>query len=118
MRKSRAKLHKSTCCKPGYRGELCELLEALLRDAINLFDKNNCLNSDGRRLFETIARMLIEEHPEHRGIVRRARRNPCIDEVLRMARVFYICDADTLYRLGRGLTDVAVYRLKTWQGSQ
>lgn len=106
-----AKIHRHPCCKPGFRGELCELLEALLGEAWRLFDKNDCLNSDGRRLFETMARMLLEDHREYRGLVKQARSHPCLEKVLRVASVFYDCDALWLYRAGRGSIALSQYEL-------
>ncbi len=97
-----AKMHRHPCCKPGFRGELCELLEALLRESQRFFDKNDCLNSDGKRLFETIVRMLLGDHSEYNKLVKQARRHPCLEKVLRVASVFYDCDALWLYRVGRG----------------
>ncbi len=102
MKQNQAKIHGHKCCKPGYRGELCELLETLLLGSRDFFDKNDCLNSDGRRLFETIVRLLLDEHHEYKELVKRARKQPCLENILRLSRVFYNCDALELYRIGRG----------------
>lgn len=81
------------CCRPGYRRDLCSLYEALTRDP-SLWDKRLLLNSDGRRLFESLARLLLEEHPEHRRLVHRARREPTWENIARMAVLsFYACAA-------------------------
>ncbi len=42
------------------------------------------LNSEGRKVFEELARMLIDEHPELKKIVTRARRNPTLENVARV----------------------------------
>lgn len=39
------------------------------------------LNSEGRKLFEEMARMLVEEHPELKQLVTRARRKPTLENV-------------------------------------
>ncbi|BEP18322.1 hypothetical protein PYJP_16740 [Pyrofollis japonicus] len=104
MRRLSHKQRQHPCCRKGYRGELCELLEALLRNAATLFDKNDCLNSDGRRLFEIMVRLLLDEHPEHRRVVGRARKKPCIEEIVSLASLtFYECDALELYHKARGI---------------
>ena len=64
------------------------LMIKLLSGYYLYFDKNNMLNSDGRRLFEEIARMLVYEHPEYKKIVSKARRNPSLENILRVAEIF------------------------------
>lgn len=97
METSKTKTHRHRCCKPGYRGELCELLEVLLRNPWDFFDKNDCLNSDGRRLFETLLRLLLDEHHRYRKLARETRKQPCLENILRLSRIFYDCDAHGLY---------------------
>jgi len=101
LRRNRAKIHRHRCCKPGYRGELCELLETLLLNSRDFFDKNDCLNSDGRRLLETIIRLLLDEHHEYKELVKRVRKHPCLENILRLSSVFYNCDAYLFYSIGR-----------------
>ncbi len=87
-----AKAKRHPCCRPGYRGELCSLYEALVSRR-ELFSRDGCLNSDGRRLLETLLRLLLEERPEYRRLVRRVRRSPCLEELARLAGLsFYACD--------------------------
>lgn len=45
------------------------------------------LNSDGRRLFEEFARMLVYEHPEYKPLVSKARRDPSLENILRVAEL-------------------------------
>jgi len=79
------------CCRRGYRRELCEIYEALASRR-ELWDKGLHLNSDGRRLLEVLARLLLEEHPEHRRLVARARREPSWERLRRLAGLsFYRC---------------------------
>ncbi|MEM1509599.1 MAG: hypothetical protein QW291_01770 [Thermofilaceae archaeon] len=43
------------------------------------------LNSEGRKIFEEMARMLIHEHPELKNIVVKARKNPTLENVMKIA---------------------------------
>lgn len=45
------------------------------------------LNSEGRKVFEEMARMLIDEHPELKPLVRRVRRKPTFDNVSKILRL-------------------------------
>ena len=49
-----------------------------------LYFARDSLNSDGRKLFEEMARMLVYEHPELKGLVRRARRRPTLANVMKV----------------------------------
>ncbi len=65
-------------------------VEALLRKLLlgyNKYFHNDVLNSDGRRLFMEILRMLLYEHPEYRRLVYRVRRRLDLDSVLRVAEL-------------------------------
>lgn len=42
------------------------------------------LNSEGRKVFEEMSRMLIYEHPELKPLVVRARRRPTLDNVMKV----------------------------------
>ncbi|MCD6510225.1 MAG: hypothetical protein J7L11_07575 [Thermoprotei archaeon] len=48
---------------------------------------NDILNSEGRKVFAELARMLVYEHPELKSVVRRVRRDPTLENVLRIARL-------------------------------
>lgn len=92
------------CCREGFRREVCEYYEHLLGNPHIFFDKGDCLNSDGRRLFEKIVRMLLEDQKESRRIASLARRNPCIDEIVKLGILtFYKCNPLEVYMAGRGL---------------
>lgn len=100
----------SKCCREGYRRELCEQYEYLLSNSQMFFDKNECLNSDGKRVLERMLRMLLDTRPEHRRLVSLVRRKPCIDEVVKLGVLtFYNCDPLELYRAGRGLIEPYTY---------
>lgn len=76
------------------------VLQSLMRKLLRgyyLYFHNDMLNSDGRRLFEEILKMLMYEHPEYRRLVYRVRRNPDLDNVIRVARLFL--DEDEIHEL-------------------
>ena len=65
-----------------------------------LYFSGDALNSEGRKLFEEMARMLIYEHPELKGTVARARRNPTLSNVLRVLERVLGEEAEKLVREG------------------
>lgn len=78
-----------------YGLDVKNLLRKLLTN-YRLYFSNDVLNSEGRKVFEEMARMLIHEHPEHKPIIQRARRNLSLKNVLKVARMV----------LGDGIEDV------------
>ena len=60
------------------------LMKILLQNASSYFS-HDCLNSEGRKLFEEMARMLVYEHPEYKPIIQKTRRNPTFANVLKVA---------------------------------
>ncbi len=85
-----AKRRRHECCAEGLRGELCELYEALMASP-GLWGKDLCLNSDGMRLLRVMLRLLMEEAPWARRLVRRTWRRPCRETLVRLGEVFYRC---------------------------
>ncbi len=55
-----------------------------LASGYRLFFSHDALNSEGRKVFEEMARMLVHEHPELKGLVARARRRPTLDNVMKV----------------------------------
>lgn len=49
------------------------------------FDRDGVLNSEGRKLFEEIARLLVYEHPEFKPLVKKTRKNPTLSNVVKVA---------------------------------
>ncbi|MEM2617484.1 MAG: hypothetical protein QXL64_08145 [Thermofilaceae archaeon] len=49
-----------------------------------LYFSRDLLNSEGRKVFEEMARMLVHEHPELKKLVVRVRRKPTLDNVVRV----------------------------------
>lgn len=62
------------------------LMRNLLQNAPAYFSHDH-LNSEGRKIFEEMARMLIYEHPEYKPLVRKVRRNPSLANVMKVAEV-------------------------------
>ena len=62
------------------------LLRKLL-EGYQIYFSYDKLNSEGRKVFEEMARMLVYEHPEYKPMVKRVRRNPTLDNVLKIARL-------------------------------
>ncbi|MEM1546020.1 MAG: hypothetical protein QXY40_11345 [Candidatus Methanomethylicia archaeon] len=69
-----------------YGFDVRNLLRKLLLNYRGYFS-NDVLNSEGRKVFEEMARMLIHEHPEHKPIIQKARRNPSLKNILKIARI-------------------------------
>jgi len=65
-----------------------------------LYFSGDALNSEGRKLFEEMARMLIYEHPELKNVVRKARRNPTFGNVLKVLERVLGEEAEKLVREG------------------
>ncbi|KSW11498.1 hypothetical protein CF15_01230 [Pyrodictium occultum] len=105
------------CCRQGYPAEACLLLEALLRGYPSYFHREE-LNSDGRRLFERLARVLQEANPGLRRLVHRVRRSPTLENVLRLAEEFYTCNARLLAEEAAGLRQPILYRIRGPGGDQ
>ncbi len=72
--------------RKGYGRDIKYLFIKLFKGYRRYFS-GDVLNSDGRRIFEEILRMLLYEHPEHRRLVYRARRDPCLKNVVRVAEL-------------------------------
>ncbi len=73
-----------------YRRSFGSDVKALLRKLLlgyRSYFSNDVLNSEGRKIFEETVRMLIYEHPEFKPIIRKTRRNPTIDNVLKVAKL-------------------------------
>ncbi|WFO75305.1 hypothetical protein J4526_09630 [Desulfurococcaceae archaeon MEX13E-LK6-19] len=74
------------------------------------FFHNDVLNSDGRKIFEEIVRMIVYEHPEYRRLVYKVRRNPDLEHVLKIASLVLGEEkAMELLKLGIGINTVYEY---------
>ncbi len=60
------------------------ILRKLIKGYMVYFSRG-ALNSDGRRLFEEAARMIVYEHPELKPLISKARRNPTLENILKIA---------------------------------
>ncbi len=50
----------------------------------DLYDRDGCLNSDGRKLLNLLIRQAAAEEPWITRAARKARRNPCREEIARL----------------------------------
>ncbi|BES82719.1 hypothetical protein [Pyrodictium abyssi] len=103
------------CCRSGYPVEACRILEMLLRGYYSYFSRD-VLNSDGRRLFERMVKLLLDSNPGLRRLIYRVRRDPTIEMILRLAEEFYSCNARLMVAESLGLRQPYAYRLSTAAG--
>lgn len=110
---------RRSCCKKGYGEDLCRLVEILVSKPYEYFDKKDCLNSDGRRLLESIIRLLLHNYRgyEFKHTIRFVRKNPCLPELIRFADIFYQCNLLKLYVIGREYIALAEYEpyVRPWK---
>ena len=78
-----------------YGFDVKNLLRKLLTN-YRLYFSNDVLNSEGRKVFEEMARMLIHEHPEHKPIIQKTRRNLSLKNILKIARMVLGEDAEDI----------------------
>ncbi|MEM1619185.1 MAG: hypothetical protein QXU97_03905 [Fervidicoccaceae archaeon] len=64
--------------------EAFRALERLVEEREAFFDRNERLNSEGRKLLEAASRILAREARSLRGYVRRARRSGSLEDVVRL----------------------------------
>lgn len=77
--------------------EVKSLLTKLLTNYRLFFSKDGVLNSEGRKLFENIARTIIREHPERKEMISRVRKKPTIDNIIKVATIYV--SEDEVYEL-------------------
>ncbi len=70
----------------GYRKYAENLMRKLLR-GYRIYFSRDVLNSDGRRLLEDIIKSMIYSKEYHPGLIRSVRRNPSMENVLKLARI-------------------------------
>lgn len=80
-----------------YGVDVKNLLRKLLTN-YRVYFSNDVLNSEGRKVFEEMARMLIHEHPEHKPTIRKARRNLSLKNILKIARIVLGDDVEDIVR--------------------
>ncbi len=81
----------SRCCRENLRPEVCQLYHHLLENLHRYMDKREVLNSDGRRLLHKITKMLLEDAPRLRNLVAKARKNPTLENILKLGREVTKC---------------------------
>ncbi|MEO3993219.1 MAG: hypothetical protein QN229_02770 [Desulfurococcaceae archaeon TW002] len=65
--------------------EVRNLVERLLTNKEEFFDKTNTLNSDGRRLLNKIIKLVLSKYPELRKLASKTRKNPTLENVIKLA---------------------------------
>lgn len=65
-----------------------ELIVRLLNNYTTLFSKNGVLNSEGRKILEEVIKVIMNNYPFYRRLVYRVRREPTLDNILKLARIF------------------------------
>ncbi len=75
---------------PGSTREVARIVEKLLRRYALYFDKNEVLNSDGRRLLATALRYASEAPKPVRIRLREAMRDPSLQTIMRLAETLGI----------------------------
>ena len=71
-----------------YKQWMCSLFEKLLKNYGRYFSKDGTLNSDGRKLVENIIHQSVKRNPQLKQIARDLRREPTLNNVLKLAREF------------------------------
>lgn len=66
-----------------FGSDVRSLARKLISGYLMYFSRDS-LNSDGRRLFEEMARTLVYEHPGMKSLVRKARRRPTLANVMKV----------------------------------
>lgn len=69
--------------------EAVRLLETLVRNREEYFDKSGYLNSEGMKVVLKIARIIAEELPEHASMVREARSRRSYESILKLLQKLY-----------------------------
>jgi lipoate synthase len=64
--------------------EAIRLLEILIRNREEYFDKSGYLNSEGMKVVMKIIRIIAEELPEHRSMVREVRSRRSYESILEL----------------------------------
>ncbi len=71
-----------------FREWMRSLIAKMLLGFSKYFSKNCVLNSDGRRLLEEILKPTVRRYPHLKGIARKVRREPTLENILKLASIF------------------------------
>jgi len=71
-----------------FREWMRSLIAKMLLGFSKYFSKSCVLNSDGRRLLEEILKPTVRRYPHLRGIARKVRREPTLENILKLASIF------------------------------
>lgn len=64
------------------------LLTKLLINYRTYFTKDGMLNSEGRKLFECIARLIIRERSEYKELISKIRKNPTLRNIFQVVTLY------------------------------
>lgn len=65
-----------------------------------LYFSRDVLNSEGRKIFGEAVRILVYEHPEYKDLITRVRRNPILENIMKIARLVLGDEADEILKIG------------------
>ncbi|MEM0453198.1 MAG: hypothetical protein QXO98_00865 [Sulfolobales archaeon] len=68
--------------------DIKQLFNKLLTNYVIFFSKDGVLNSEGRKLFELIARNIIRENPERKKLIVKIRKNPTLENIVKLATLY------------------------------
>ncbi len=71
-----------------FREWMRSLIAKMLLGFGEYFSKDCVLNSDGRRLLEEILKPTVRRYPHLKGIARKVRREPTLENILKLASIF------------------------------
>ena len=71
-----------------FREWMRSLIAKMLLGFGKYFSKDCVLNSDGRRLLEEILKPTVRRYPHLKGIARKVRREPTLENILKLATIF------------------------------
>ena len=62
-------------------------LQALLNDLLeSKYYSRGYLNSEGRKVFERIARIILSTHPELKPLINKIRKNPSLENIVKFTQ--------------------------------
>ncbi len=71
-----------------FREWMRSLIAKMLLGFGKYFSKDCVLNSDGRRLLEEILKPTVRRYPHLKGIARKVRKEPTLENILKLASIF------------------------------
>ncbi|MDK6029119.1 hypothetical protein QPL79_07065 [Ignisphaera sp. 4213-co] len=88
------------------------LLVELLTNTSKYFDKRLVLNSDGRKLLDKIIYILSTNNFQNRKLLKSVRKEPTLENVIKLAEEVLQLDAKTLLQFKTNLDELRCYEEK------